>query len=134
VFRIESFEGSGRRSARVRNQNVDTAESIKTCLDRARDVIRVGNVGGHADNLGARCLCDFGGDALDRRLFPRTDNQRCAFRREFFRDGPAQSTTSGGDERDFVFKSEIHLFPEDRESHYHPRQRVGQAWVEESTI
>src|SRR5712671_1089957 len=114
MLEIETLELSGGWSTRVRHQNIDATELLIACVDETCDVIGIRNVRGGSKDVSASCFFDFVRDALDRFLLAGANDQRRAFRREFFGNGAAQSATGGGDESDFVFETEIHIVPEFR--------------------
>src|SRR6266403_4934722 len=109
MLEIETLELSGGWSTRVRHQNIDATELLIACVDETCDVIRIRNIGGGSKDAGASCFFDLVRDAFDRFLFARANDQRRAFCRKFFGNGPAQSATGGGDESDFVFETQVHL-------------------------
>ena len=104
-----ALEGTRRRSATIRHENVDPAECFRAGRHHALHVGRPAHVRHHGLHHGARRTDGVGG--LSQRGFAaRAQHQPSALVRELLRHRAPQSAARGGDEGDLASQAEIHRY------------------------
>src|SRR5207253_8498102 len=105
---VEIVEAPRRRTARVRNEDVDRPELVDGGLHELLTSLGGAHVRDRPLHLGAGLALHPFGSGTDRRLVAAAHHDSRALACEFLGDGTAKSLAGCGDDRDFVAEAEIH--------------------------